>query len=192
MKRHARSSLYRRTCMSFSRFVAAGAVAFGLLHSTVTFAATPCGHSSAHEAFNIQALKSELMVTALSCNAQDRYNAFVGKFRTTLLNEEQKLNTYFRTTYGRSAQREHDDYITQLANIQSEKGLQSGTIFCMQRLAMFDEVNALENSEDLANYTDAKDVTQPASFETCAAPAVSSHPSRPARRTTKAKTTRRA
>ncbi|OAG76374.1 hypothetical protein Amal_02147 [Acetobacter malorum] len=179
--------------MSFSRFLAAGAVAFGVLHSTVTLAATPCGHSPAHEAFDIQALKSELMVTALSCNAQDRYNAFVGKFRTTLLNEEQKLNTYFRSTYGSSAQREHDDYITQLANIQSEKGLQSGTIFCMQRIAMFDEVNALESSEDLANYTEAKDVTQPASFETCAAPAAS-HSARPARRATKAKakTTRRA
>lgn len=166
----------------FSRFLAATVFAAGVLQSSYSLAATPCGHSPAHEAFNVQALKSELMVTALSCNAQDRYNAFVAKFRSNLLNEEQKLNTYFRTTYGRSAQREHDDYITQLANVQSEKGLSAGTIFCQQRLAMFDEVNALDSTEDLANYTDAKDVTQPASFETCAAPETAKRTTRPTRR----------
>ncbi|GAN62751.1 hypothetical protein [Acetobacter indonesiensis] len=175
---------------SFSRLLAAGVFAAGVLQSSYSLAA-PCGHSSAHEAFAVQALKSELMVTALSCSAQDRYNAFVAKFRSNLLSEEQTLNSYFRTTYGRSAQREHDDYITQLANVQSEKGLSAGTIFCQQRMAMFDEVNALETSEDLSNYTEAKDVTQPASFETCAAPAsTSSRPARPARRATR--TTRRA
>ncbi|MDN6714311.1 MAG: hypothetical protein L0L41_06815, partial [Acetobacter sp.] len=154
--------------MFLSRLFAAGVLAAGVLHGSVTFAASPCGHSPAHEAFNVQGLKSELMVTALSCSAQDRYNAFVAKFRTVLLNEEDKLNGYFRSTYGRTAQREHDDYITQLANVQSERGLQSGTIFCQQRMAMFDEVNALDTGEDLSNYSDAKDVTQPASFETCA------------------------
>ena len=168
--------------MFLSRLFAAGVLAAGVLHSSVTFAASPCGHSPAHEAFNVQGLKSELMVTALSCSAQDRYNAFVAKFRTVLLNEEDKLNGYFRSTYGRSAQREHDDYITQLANVQSEKGLSAGTIFCQQRLAMFDEVNALDTTEDLANYTDAKDVTQPASFETCAAPESAKRASRPTRR----------
>ncbi|ATJ91057.1 hypothetical protein ACLEIY_04565 [Acetobacter tropicalis] len=172
---------------SFSRLLAAGVFAAGVLHSSYSLAATPCGHSSAHEAFAVQALKSELMVTALSCNAQERYNSFVAKFRTNLLNEEQKLNTYFRSTYGRSAQREHDDYITQLANVQSEKGLSAGTIFCLQRMAMFDEVNALDTTEDLSNYTEAKDITQPASFETCAAPATTN--TRPARRT---RSTRRA
>lgn len=175
--------------MSFSRFLAAGVLAAGVLHSSASFAASECGHSPAHEAFNVQGLKSELMVTALSCNAQDRYNSFVAKFRTTLLREEDRLNGYFRTTYGRRAQQEHDDYITQLANVQSERGLQSGTIFCQQRLAMFDEVNALESGEDLSSYSDAKDVTQPASFETCAAPSASRSTTHT---TTRRRTTRRA
>ncbi|MBS0966023.1 hypothetical protein JK165_07975 [Acetobacter okinawensis] len=164
--------------MFLSRLLAAGVLTAGILHGSVTFAASPCGHSPAHEAFNVQGLKSELMVTALSCSAQDRYNTFVAKFRTVLLNEEDKLNGYFRSTFGRSAQREHDDYITQLANVQSERGLQSGTIFCQQRMAMFDEVNALDTGEDLSNYSDAKDVTQPASFESCAAPTTTRAPVR--------------
>ena len=162
--------------MFLSRLLAAGVLAAGIVHSSVTFAASPCGHSPAHEAFNVQGLKSELMVTALSCSAQNRYNDFVAKFRGTLLKEEDKLNSYFRSMYGRSAQREHDDYITQLANVQSERGLQSGTIFCQQRLPMFDEINALDSGADLSAYAEAKDVVQPASFETCAAPAATSRP----------------
>ncbi|MBS0959930.1 MULTISPECIES: hypothetical protein [Acetobacter] len=169
----------------FSRLLAACALTAGILHSSgSSFAANACGHSPAHEAFNVQALKSELMVTALSCSAQDKYNSFVAKFRGNLLEEEKKLNTYFRATYGRNAQRQHDDYITQLANVQSEKGLSAGTIFCMQRVPMFDEVNALSSAADLAAYTDAKDITQPASFETCAAPA-STKGKRPVRRATR-------
>lgn len=145
------------------------AFAASLLVAPLAQAAT-CGESPAHEAFDVQGLKSELMVTALSCSAQDRYNAFVGKFHSNLLNEEDRLNGYFRATYGRNAQKEHDDYITQLANVQSEGGLRAGTIFCMQRIAMFDEVAELDNGADLAHYAEAKDVAQPASYETCAAP----------------------
>ena len=149
--------------------------------------AAGCGESPAHEAFDVQGLKSELMVTALSCSAQDRYNTFVSKFRDKLLTEEDRLNRYFRTTYGRSAQKEHDDYITQLANVQSEGGLQAGTIFCKQRMAMFDEIAYLESSEDLARYAEAKDIVQPASYETCDAGESRVTHTAPARR----KTTRR-
>ncbi|MBB2175530.1 hypothetical protein [Gluconacetobacter johannae] len=158
--------------MSFSiwRVAVAGLALAGLVNGEAAFAATQCTSSPAHEAFDVQGLKSELMVTALSCNVQDKYNAFVGKFRARLLAEENTLNAYFHTTYGRAAQREHDDYITQLANVQSERGLKSGTAFCDQRVAMFDEVAALESSADLSSYAQAKDIIQPASYETCAAP----------------------
>ncbi|GBR51395.1 hypothetical protein AA106555_0530 [Neokomagataea thailandica NBRC 106555] len=111
------------------------------------------------------------MVTALSCKTQDRYNAFVAKFRPALLDAETRLNTYFRDTYGRRAQAAHDDYVTQLADIQSLGGLKSGTVFCEQREAMFDETAALQTASDLAHYAEAKDVAQPASYETCSAPA---------------------
>ncbi|MBV1835844.1 hypothetical protein [Acetobacter estunensis] len=156
---------------AFLRLAVAGTVFLGLSFGSAASAAS-CGRSPAREAFDVQGLKSELMVTALSCKVQDRYNAFVGKFRSTLLAEESELNSYFRKMYGKSAQREHDDYITQLANVQSERGLQSGTIFCEQRLGMFDEVAALDNAHDLSNYAQAKDIMQPAVYETCAAPAV--------------------
>ena len=119
------------------------------------------------EAFDVSGLKSELMVTALSCNEQSRYNAFVAKFHPDLIEEEAVLNTYFSRSYGRGAQKAHDDYITQLANVQAEGGLQSGVAFCQQRASMFDEVSALDNARDLSDYAHGKDIVQPASFNTC-------------------------
>lgn len=158
------------------RATMAGVVA--TLLSSQAFAAGQCGMSSARQAFDVQGLKSELMVTALSCNVQDRYNAFVEKFRPDLTAQEVALNSYFRTTYGRGAQTAHDDYITQLANAQSERGLKAGVAFCQQRVSMFDEVAVLDNATDLGGYAEAKDIVQPASYETCAAPSSLNHPAR--------------
>lgn len=135
-------------------------------------AASQCGMSPARQAFDVEGLKSELMVTALSCSQQDRYNEFVAKFRTGLVSEEKSLNAFFSSSYGRSAQKEHDNYITQLANVQSERGLQAGTQFCDQRVSMFDEVAALDTTDDLGSYAEAKDIVQPTVYETCAAPAI--------------------
>ena len=123
-----------------------------------------------HQAFEVSSLKSELMVTALSCNEQDRYNAFVAKFHPDLISEEDVLNHYFSRAYGRGAQTAHDDYITQLANVQAEGGLKAGVAFCEQRAGMFDEVAALDNARDLSDYAQGKDIVQPASFTTCSAP----------------------
>ena len=142
-------------------------------------AAAHCAPTRADsEAFDVSGLKSELMVTALSCNEQDRYNAFIAKFHPDLIAEESVLNTYFSRNYGRSAQRAHDDYITQLANVQAEGGLHSGVAFCQQRASMFDEVSALDNARDLSGYAHSKDIVEPASFTTCSAP---SEPGRLAR-----------
>ena len=138
---------------------------------TSNASASQCAPQTADtEAFNVTGLRSELMVTALSCNEQDKYNAFVAKFHPDLLAEEKALNTYFSRAFGRGAQKAHDDYITQLANVQAERGLQAGTAFCQQRMSMFDEVDALDTTSDLDGYAHGKDIVQPADFQTCSAP----------------------
>ncbi len=156
--------------LMLSRLVAtslAGAVA---LSGTQALAVPRCEMSPTREAFDVQGLKSELMVTALSCGAQDRYNAFVEKFRPGLNAEESELKAYFANAYGRGAQTRRDDYITQLANVESERGLRAGTQFCDQRVGMFDEVAALDSVRDLGGYAEAKDIVQPAAYDSCAAP----------------------
>ena len=129
----------------------------------------PCMRTTEKAAFTLAGLKSELMVIAIDCQAQDRYNAFVARFRPDLQGSEKGLNTYFaRTTHG-SSQRAHDDYITSLANAQSDDALTRGTLFCAEHIRMFDEVLGLGGSADLMNYATGKPLAQPIDMVECPA-----------------------
>ncbi len=141
-------------------------VAAGLLASNIAYAAQ-CARPVERAAFDIAGLKSQLMVTAISCQLEDKYNAFIMRYRTDLLTQERSLNSYFNRAYGRSWQKQHDDYITLLANAESEVGIKSGTLFCNQNKVMFDEVMALKNSHDLPGYAAGKTLIQPVTLIDC-------------------------
>ncbi len=149
------------------RNLMSGLLAVGLLGSQSAAAADRCARPADHAAFDMQGLKSELMVTALSCGVQPRYNAFITRFRTDLGVQEKALNTYFSRYYGRSGQKAHDDYVTQLANEQSDDGLKAGTAFCARNVGMFDEVQALRGASEVSSYVTGKDITQPVSLQDC-------------------------
>ena len=121
-------------------------------------------------AMNVAGLKSQLMVTALACDTRDRYNAFVMTFRPTLMKEDTALNSYFSHHYGRSWRSEHDDYITQLANVQSDASIKQGTLFCQQNVALFSEVLALKTSKDLLDFANEKPMVQPVNYDICGLP----------------------
>ena len=139
--------------------------------TSVAMGGPQCGPAASEsDAFDVAGLKSELMVTALSCGEHDKYNSFIRKFNPDLLAEEAALNKYFSRAFGRTAQKAHDDYITQLANVQADRGLSAGVAFCEQRRSMFDEVASLDSANDLVEYAHGKDIVQPADFVTCSAP----------------------
>jgi hypothetical protein len=121
-------------------------------------------------AINVAGLKSQLMVTALSCDTRDRYNSFVMSFRPTLQREDTALNSYFLHHYGRSWRSEHDDYITQLANVQSENGIREGTSFCQENVGLFDEVLALHTAKQLMDFANDKPMLQPIDYDICGLP----------------------
>ena len=155
-------------------------VAAGLLTAGVA-AAQPCARPADVTAFDIAGLKSKLMVTALTCNQQDRYNEFVQRFRSDLVVHEKVLHAYFARAFGGRAQHEHDDYITSLANTQSQNGIRQGTAFCQQNVGIFSEVLALAKGTDLVSYAASKSLPQPMVIVICPAPT----------RTAQATTTRR-
>jgi hypothetical protein len=127
----------------------------------------PCMRTAEKTAFELAGLKSELMVIAVDCQVQDRYNAFVMRFRPDLQAGEKGLNTYFsRTSHGAIA-RAHDDYITALANSQSQDALTRGTYFCDEHKSMFDQVLALKDSQDLRSYAATKGLVQPIDVVDC-------------------------
>jgi hypothetical protein len=153
---------------------APAALAFVLVASQALAAITPstCTQSADREAFDTEGLKSELMVTALTCKAQDKYNAFMRTYQPAVMAEEKDLNTYFKRAYGKQFHKAYDEYISNLANVQSEAGIKSGTAFCDEFASMFDEVMSLHNATELADFARSQAIVQPITFETCvAAPA---------------------
>ncbi|GAB0115691.1 hypothetical protein [Acidisoma sp. C75] len=116
-------------------------------------------------AINVAGLKSQLMVTALACDVRDRYNSFVLSFRPTLQREDTALNSYFSHRYGRSWRSEHDSYITQLANVQSDASIKEGTLFCQQNVGLFDQVLALKSAKALMDFANDKPMLQPSNFD---------------------------
>ena len=132
-------------------------------------AAGPCAKPIDVTAFDVAGLKSKLMVTAITCNQQDLYNQFVHRFQTDLMVHEHNLHAYFVRVYGGRAQREHDDYITSLANTQSESGIRQGTLFCQQNVGIFTEVLALTKGSELPAYAASKQLPQPIGVTACPA-----------------------
>ena len=83
---------------------------------------TPDQAEQLQQAFNIIGLKSALMVAALSCNQQQRYDAFMTQFQPHILTEQHVMDAYFRRM-GRSGQTNEDTFVTLLANDQSVTGV---------------------------------------------------------------------
>jgi hypothetical protein len=135
-----------------------------------------CARQDERSALDTMALKSELMVTALTCHMKEKYDAFIHTYQPALTATENFVNGYFKHAFGRMYVKAHDDYISNLANVQSEEGLKMGTAFCETYSAMFDEVQSLHSSTELADFAHSKALVQPVSFETCDAT-----PAKPAR-----------
>jgi len=152
------------------RTIMAGLLGCALAGIGVASAAGPCTRPADRTAFDIAGLKSKLMVTAITCSQQDLYNQFVQRFRTDLTVHERNLHSYFARVYGGRAQREHDDYITSLANTQSESGIQQGTLFCRQTVGIFAEVLALTKGSELPAYAASKAFPQPVALVSCPEP----------------------
>jgi hypothetical protein len=146
-----------------------GLAATGLLLAQQAAAQQQCASPTDQAMFEIQALKSELMVLATSCRTDTQYNAFVNRYQASLADNERAFDDYFKHRYGKLGQREHDSYITALANAQSDGGMRLGSDFCPRNTALFDEVLALRSSTDLPHYAAGKDLA-PASLGACAAP----------------------
>ena len=141
------------------------ALAAGLLTSQM--AAAQCVRPADVTALDVTGLKTNLMVTALTCNADSRYNAFVTKYQPELVNQDKVLTSYFSRAHGRQGRTRQDDYVTQLANSQSQAGIKQGSLFCSRNLPTFDEVMALRSSAELADYAAAKSVSQPINVSSC-------------------------
>ena len=128
------------------RFVVSSLLAAGLLTSQMA-SAQNCTRPTDKTAFDVAGLKSQLMVT-----------------------QEKALNAYFSRNFGKRAQSQHDDYITSLANSQSQNGLKAGSGFCEHNVSVFDDVMKLRDGAELADFATGKNLVQPIELVACSAP----------------------
>jgi hypothetical protein len=166
----------RRATLSI-RLLAAG-LAAGIAAPAL---AQSCVQSAERAAFEVRALQSQLMVTALTCSRDSDYNAFVRKFQRDLAGSFTTIQAHFRRTAGGSHQRATDGFITQLANDQSQDGLRQGTHFCPNAVALFPVALAQSNAAGLAEMSVERNVLNPMAAPACAERAPAARPqARPA------------
>jgi hypothetical protein len=113
---------------------------------------TPAQEEVLQQAFNVIGLKSALMVGALSCSMQDKYDTFMTTFQPHILAEQHVMDAYFRRIGGHYGQTNEDTFVTLLANNQSVTGIAQGSVFCLNNSAEFNAVLALKSPEALDTF----------------------------------------
>jgi hypothetical protein len=148
------------------RRIVSAVAALTMLSAQPVLAQRQCTSLADQSAFEVQALRSELMVLATGCHDDNDYNAFIRRFQADLQGNERAINAYFQHRYGRAGQTEHDRFVTDLANAISRQGSDLGGDFCSRNGLIFHEVLALDSSSELADFAAGKDLV-PASVEIC-------------------------
>lgn len=130
----------------------AGTVALSAAPSITPAAASePLDHTSVHT----RKLQTELMVSALYCGQQERYNAFVRQFEGELVSSGQQLKELFVSRHGaRRAMPMLDAFLTRLANKESQRRLTLGTRYCRDARDLFAQVLRLPNRNLIAFASD--------------------------------------
>jgi len=132
-----------------------------------TAIASPCMRPTEQQAFNIIGLKSALMVGALSCSQRDQYDAFMIRFQPHILTEQHVMDSYFRRSGGHYGQSREDDYVTLLANSQSETGIAQGAVYCQSAATEFKQVLAITSISALDAFATSNPTPQPISLNAC-------------------------
>lgn len=151
--------------MKFVRILAAG-LAAAVVATPVL--AQSCLQPTERTAMEVRALQSQLMVAALSCNQTDQYNAFVTRNQRDLSDAYKSVTAHFKRVHGNvQGQRQLDNYITQLANAQSQDGIGQGSTFCQNVAPLFKQALAQPNLATLASLSSQSNVVIPYSLDTC-------------------------
>ena len=82
-------------------------------------------------ALNARVLQTELMVAALACGEQRRYNAFVTTFRREIAAQGSSLRRFFSRAYGYAGTRRLNAFVTRLANDASIRSSAGSRRYCV-------------------------------------------------------------
>jgi hypothetical protein len=129
-------------------------------------------------AFDVRALQSQLMVAALTCGRQDDYNTFVQRHQQGLMSAYQEVTSHFRRLHGAAAgEQQRDQYVTELANAQSQESNRQRSSFCGNTGPLFQRVLTLRDAGEIARFSASRNTPIFYPLEACAPPASASAPS---------------
>ena len=114
-----------------------------------------------------RALQTELMVSALSCGDSKSYNSFVTAFRPELQRQGKAMQSYFKREHGGRAQAETDKFVTQLANLASQRSSKDKAAFCAGTKTLFGKVLALKKPAELKTFVAAQPAPVLPGVESC-------------------------
>ena len=155
-------------CMeSLMRRVFLCLAATGALTCQQATAQMQCLSPDERAAFEVQALRSELVVLATGCSDDAQYNAFVRRYQPELQANERAIDAWFKRHYGRKAQFEHDKFVTEMVNDRSDIGSRLGSEFCPRNGMVFQEAMALHNAGELPAFAAGQDLL-PSTMGICA------------------------
>ncbi len=144
-------------------------------------ASARCAADQDQAAFDVNALKTELMLMAVSseCRRETDYNAFINRFRQQLIEADGRVVAWYRAHFGtgRTLNLKIESFVTELANQRSRAAQRVGGDYCARSSLLFTEISALPSGSDLAAYAAGKNM-MPADLPACETP-----PAPPARRT---------
>src|SRR5512135_3477620 len=133
-----------KKCRRLAR-IAVAVTALQFAASTVW--ADTCASAAEKTAFDTRVLQSELMVAALSCGENARYNNFVKKFESELVANGKALRGYFARNYGKSGEDLLDRFITRIANNAATRRMQQPMPqYCASAVTLFTSVLASDIS----------------------------------------------
>jgi hypothetical protein len=152
----------------FVRHLTVGLLALGTLAMLTAQADAQlrCLSPAERAAFDLQALRSELMVLATGCGDDQPYNAFIERYKPELMMNEHAISSYFREKFGRRGQQEHDHFVTDLANAQASIAGRLGSEFCPRNGQIFHEAMALRSVDELRPFA-AGQALLPPSLDIC-------------------------
>ena len=128
--------------------------------------AARCANEAEQSVFEVEALKSELMVVGITCKQEDRYNAFMERYKPRLAENYRAFEQHFNRTRGRAGKSATDAYVTNLAQTRGIEAQKLGSDFCLRNPGLFDEVMSLPSPADLPAYAAGKDLI-PESLGAC-------------------------
>jgi hypothetical protein len=137
--------------------------------------ANTCLRPEERAVFEVRALRSYLMVSALQCQKGESYNQFIRRFGGDLTAADRAAQAHFTRVHGGQGRTRLDVYNTTMANEHSEDAIRSGSFFCRDADPLFQRALATP-APQLAALAAERNIPQTYGDDCGATPAAAARP----------------